>query len=82
MKGDRRVLKRIRLHCLACCGDSTKEVRFCPATDCELWPLRFGSGRKAAIRRLGKAGKDLLDETNFLEGSKFSPNKSVAEIEP
>ena len=81
MKNETRVLKRIREHCLGCCGGSSKEVRFCAVTGCELWPVRFGSKPKAAIRRLGKNGKALLDESNFQDGGKFSPDKSVTEME-
>ena len=81
MKGETRVLKRIREFCLGCCGGSPKEVRFCALTDCELWPVRFGSKPKAAIRRLGKNGKALLDESNFQDGGKFSPDKSISEMD-
>ena len=74
-------LRQIREHCLDCCGASTKEVRFCALTDCPIWPFRFGCTPKAALRRLGKKGRDLLDESCFLEGAKFDPNKPTSEIE-
>jgi hypothetical protein len=33
------------------------------------------------MRQWGDKGRDLLDETCFIEGGKFDPNKSVAEME-
>jgi hypothetical protein len=36
--------KAIRAKCLDCCVFQRKEVRLCPATDCVLWPYRFGKG--------------------------------------
>jgi len=81
MKGEMRVLRRIREHCLGCCGGSPKEVKCCPITDCELWPVRFGCKPKAAVRRLGTNGKGLLDESNFREGAKFGPERSISELE-
>lgn len=48
-KGEKRMkltpMKRIRLKCLDC-ACSRKEVRLCPATDCVLWPVRFGKRPK------------------------------------
>lgn len=35
-------LRRIRLKCLDCCCDSAHEVKLCTATDCSLYPVRFG----------------------------------------
>lgn len=81
MKSKAGALKSIRENCLECCGSSPKEVKYCPITDCPLWPFRFGSKPTAATRRLGKNGKDLLDESNFQEGAKFGPNQSVSELE-
>lgn len=81
MKAELRVFRRIRQHCLGCCGGSRKEVRLCPITDCELWHFRFGSKPKAAARRLGSKGKDLFEEANFQEGAMFGPGKSASEIE-
>jgi hypothetical protein len=80
MENKTRPLGSIRAYCLECCGNSPKEVRFCPLTDCPLWPFRFGSKPKAATRRLGKKGEDLLDASNFQEGAKFDPNQSVSEL--
>lgn len=34
--------KQIRIKCLECSGDQTKEVTLCPVADCALWPVRFG----------------------------------------
>lgn len=82
MKNTLGAFKRVRAFCLDCCGDSPKEVRYCARTDCPLWPLRFGSSPKAAIRRMGEHGKELFDEKKFQEGEKFSPGESVSEMEP
>lgn len=40
-------LTAIRSYCLGCCSGSAKEVALCPATDCPLWPYRFGSRTRA-----------------------------------
>lgn len=46
-------LKAIRRQCLQCVGNSPKEVRMCPATECYLFAFRQGHdpGRK------GKGGR-------------------------
>ncbi len=36
-------LRAIRKECLDCSGFQPKEVRLCPATDCPLYPYRFGT---------------------------------------
>lgn len=35
-------VKAIRKYCVECSGFSTKEVRECNRTKCELWPYRMG----------------------------------------
>ena len=70
-------IKKIRLHCLSCCGGSIKEVRCCPATNCELWDLRFGMSPKAFIRLRGKKGNNLLDKSNLEEGAQFDQEISA-----
>lgn len=35
-------VQSIRKYCLDCCGDSPKEVRLCPNTECFLYPFRMG----------------------------------------
>lgn len=73
----RSPMKKIRQHCLSCCGGSTKEVRYCPSVDCHLWEFRFGKSRKAAIRQLGAS----MNESLFREGEKYAPDKSTSAIE-
>jgi len=34
--------KAIRNKCKDCCCNSTKEIRLCPLTECDLHPYRFG----------------------------------------
>ena len=80
MSNEPRIFKSVRAKCLDCAG-SPGEVRFCPVIDCPLWVFRFGSKPKAARRRLGEKGKDLLDKSNFVEGAKFGPNKTTSETE-
>ena len=47
--------KAIRAKCLDCCGGEQGEVRTCWAENCPLFPYRFGSNPKAAIKRLEKS---------------------------
>ena len=47
--------KAIRAKCLDCCGGEQGEVRKCWAENCPLFPYRFGSNPKAAIKRLEKS---------------------------
>ena len=35
-------IKAIRKHCIFCCGDQIKEVKFCQVKDCALYPYRMG----------------------------------------
>ena len=44
-------IKVIREKCLECSGWSCKEVDYCPAKDCALYPFRFGKYQKK--RRVG-----------------------------
>lgn len=46
-------LGAIRAKCLDCCRTSLKGVRYCPATDCGLWPHRFGVRPATAAKRYG-----------------------------
>ena len=52
-------IKAIRLHCLDCCGGSSKVVQFCTcdgvnSTRCDLWPYRFGKRPATAAKKYGK----------------------------
>jgi len=51
-------LKAIRANCLDCSCGSYKNVRWCPATDCPLWPYRFGMRPETAAKQYGD---DLMD---------------------
>lgn len=61
---------QIRKQCRECCGGSVKAVRFCHATDCPLWLLRFGKRPKTFIRENGSQAELLFDKNDF----KFSEN--------
>ncbi|HEX3047316.1 MAG TPA: hypothetical protein VHY08_21365 [Bacillota bacterium] len=57
-------LKRIRLKCLDCCGQSVEEVTNCAAKRCAIYELRFGKnpspsrrGNPAGIEAIKKARK-------------------------
>jgi len=54
-RSKREPLPAIRLKCLDCMCDSTKEVELCPVKECSLWPFRFGK-RPSTAR---KAGRDV-----------------------
>ena len=63
-------LKVIRATCRDCCCESAKAVRWCPATDCPLWPCRFGLRPATARRRYGDRLMDpdqMPDHTISLE---------------
>lgn len=51
-------LKAIRAKCRDCCCGSVKAARWCPATECPLWPFRLGV-RPATARK--RYGADLMD---------------------
>ena len=43
----RTAMQAIRAKCLDYTNDQQAEVRYCPQSDCPLWPLRMGSYPKA-----------------------------------
>ncbi len=47
-------VKVIRAYCLDCCLSSAHEVALCPASDCPLWPFRFGKNPYRAKRELSE----------------------------
>ena len=49
--------KAIRKYCLECCREMPSEVKMCPATECVLYPFRFG---KNPFRK--SAGREWTDE--------------------
>jgi hypothetical protein len=68
-------LRQIRNLCMDCCGGSVKSVRFCHATECPLWHLRFGKYPKTVIREQGTKAEALFDRANFAMGGRFSPDR-------
>lgn len=46
-------VQSIRRYCKDCCGESLKEVRNCPDSQCPLYPFRLGKNPNAK----GKMGK-------------------------
>ena len=64
-----RPLKAIRKHCLDCCCNSAKSVKFCTcdginSSRCDLWPYRFGMRPATAKRKLGR---------KFLQAGELEP---------
>ena len=57
-------LKAIRAKCRDCCCGSCKCVRWCPATDCPLWPYRLGLRPETARKRYGP---DVMDPDRMPE---------------
>ena len=55
--------KAIRAYCLSCCLENSAEVRECAATECPLWPFRFGKNpfHSKAVR--GEAEVDVETAT-------------------
>lgn len=51
MSKDLTPLKAIRAFCLGCVGDSPKEVKMCPATNCPLYQFRFGKSLRRSKQR-------------------------------
>ena len=47
-------IKSIRLKCIDCCCGSPKEVELCPASECPLFPYRFGK-RPSTPRKGGQS---------------------------
>ncbi len=72
-------LKQVRKQCLDCCCGSVKTIRFCAATECPLWYLRFGKYPNTIVRIKGHKWEQLFDKEKFKEGRKFSPDKEVSE---
>ncbi len=44
-------VKAIRAKCLDCTAGQYKEVRFCPITDCPLYPYRMGRRPKNTLNK-------------------------------
>ena len=49
MRTNTTPLKSIRKYCLWCTNGQALEVKLCPSTDCVLFPLRFGRGKKGIL---------------------------------
>lgn len=51
-------MSAIKEKCMECGGWSYKELKLCPATDCALWPFRFGRNPKKGDLTLPKNGAE------------------------
>jgi hypothetical protein len=71
--------KKIKKHCLDCCGHSTKTVKFCPSINCNLWYLRFGMQAKQYVKENGEKYKELFDTDNFKGNGIFSSKEHCIE---
>jgi len=70
-------LKQIRKFCLDCVCGQKKMIRFCCATNCPLWYLRFGKFPKTLITEEGDRVAQLFNPANFKVGAKFDPHTEV-----
>jgi len=61
-------VKSIRAYCLDCCGDSPKEVRCCPSSECPLHPFRMGKNPNAK-RKMKKGTTEPTSSENPLANS-------------
>lgn len=57
-------VKSIRKYCLDCAGNSYKEVRFCPNTNCYLYPFRLGKNPNMVSKM--KKASDAITTNNIL----------------
>ena len=58
-------LKAIKAFCIECCGDSYNEMKRCPATNCKLYPFRFGKNpylKKEMTEEQRKAASERMKE--------------------
>jgi hypothetical protein len=70
MKQITNPIKIIRLKCLDCSNNSSDEVKFCPVTQCVLYPFRFG---KNPFRI--KQKRELTDEQRKVISDRFKKSK-------
>jgi hypothetical protein len=69
--------KAIKASCFDCAGESQKEVTFCTAFNCPLWPFRTGESPATYRRRMETALRNYAPEVaemtrDGIEISKFS----------
>ena len=50
----------IKARCLDCSADQRDEVTMCPATNCPLWPYRFGSNPFKKPREMSEKQKEAI----------------------
>jgi|SRR5690554_530217 hypothetical protein len=68
LKGDDMTpVKSIRLYCLDCCGNSPKEVRLCPCTDCTLYPFRLGKNPNKTGKKKNHTAKNVTAENTIVD---------------
>ena len=70
----RTLAEAARAKCLDCCGGQLREVRFCMALTCPLWPFRMGTdpfrGRRGGCAETGRLlpisdpGGDVLESSS------------------
>jgi hypothetical protein len=60
-------LWHIKMKCRKDCLDGPKAVRYCEATDCLLWPFRFGKYPKRVIREEGEAARRFVEPAGMME---------------
>lgn len=74
---EKNPVKAIRAYCLGCMRGSSKEVRLCPVTECELYAFRFGKNPYRAKREYSENEKAAL--ASRLRSLKNSPTNTGRE---
>ena len=62
MNNPQSPLKAIRAKCLDCCYNQKDEIKNCPASDCPLFPFRFGKNPYRTKRELSDEERAALSE--------------------
>lgn len=71
-------LKAIRFYCIECSGDSPKEVKLCPISDCPFYQFRLGNNpNRSGIG--GNIGSHNELKNSAVESSDFCKNQKPQE---
>jgi len=73
-------IKQVRKFCLACGGESWRDIQFCASVDCALWFLRFGKLPQAYIREKGKNYARLFDKKNLGVGKRYDSDTEIEDL--
>lgn len=51
MEKEKTPIRAIREKCVDCCGGQRHEPKWCPVSECALWPYRLGSRPSTVAKR-------------------------------